>query len=629
MASTYNSFMQIEQVDPGIDVSDLEDREILMLHNALHSYYREFNNGRGVEGWELDDVIEKHGEVREKMEENDLVHEELSELDEVGENLNQSMEVDTEVQSWATQLVQAENRSEFVTDNPPDANWFLEAIQAVNDIDESVDLTEYVTLSYKQVSELKEWEQQWVREIGLEPEQSGAIGYQFNEDTSQGVLLLRDLQEGGESYVTALGTEVLNRSEDVEQSYRAYDALAERIEQGDEATQALTTLSQRDDIGSQFTEGVELGSEVEQGEVVDADEEYRWYVWEGEDEAVSWLDEHDFNSDGDTETDGEFLVIENPEAEDEHDTYRREWVGDASTPDDWNGDPGEIEGDDPRPVLFNWGVEDDENVEISSFWFAVDPPEGGETEEQSLDDLLQGEIIDDTDAGEHRWYVWEQEEAEQWLTNHNFRVPEPEQEGEFLTYEIEDPGEYEILNNDWHGPWGVPHNFVAGLDERPVLLTLGKDDEDDLQAEVQAVKFQVERPAELPELQQFGIKDAEQDFYWYQWDKSEASTWLQGRGISAGVGHEDGKFYSYEVNDAEEYDELQTTWEGKRLPPDEDKLAGGEKPRLVTYGVTQDGEREVQEVKFLTQMATNQLLSRYACRQGLTKSEIEEVIEHE
>lgn len=90
--------MDIEQVDSDIDVESLADRELVMLHAALHSYWVEFQNGREIEGWSKNDVIDVHGEVRAQLKERGLPHQELNGLDDVlkQQSTSRSMAVELE-----------------------------------------------------------------------------------------------------------------------------------------------------------------------------------------------------------------------------------------------------------------------------------------------------------------------------------------------------------------------------------------------------------------------------------------------------------------------------------------------------------------------------------------------------
>lgn len=71
----------IEQADPNVDVEQLEDRELMMLHTALHSKWKHIQNGRPIEDWSKNDVIETHEEVRSQLDDRGLPHPELNDLD--------------------------------------------------------------------------------------------------------------------------------------------------------------------------------------------------------------------------------------------------------------------------------------------------------------------------------------------------------------------------------------------------------------------------------------------------------------------------------------------------------------------------------------------------------------------
>lgn len=470
--------MQLNQADPDVDVPSTDDDELLMLHTALHSFYREFQLDREVEGWDLDSVVQTHEEVREEMEDRELPHQELSDLDDEDpdEDLDQSV-----VSEWASEFVESSDPTEFIQSNPPEMDWYLEAIDAVQEIDESVDLTDYVTLSATDVDDLDQEEHpvEWLQGVGV----GSVVGYTLNEEEDSGVVLAK---QDGDFGVYLNDDEVwCGQSGDV--GYEQYEDISQRIEDGE----AYEEISQS------------IGEEVSDEEV----------------------------------------------------------------------------------------------------------------------DLFQGEVIEDTDAGEHRWYIWEQDEAETWLENNNFDTSEPVEEGEFLSYPQAEEGDFEVLENEWRGPWFPPHNFVQGFDERPVLLTVGKTDEESLQAEVQAIKFQVERPPELPDLQASG----EIDYYWYQFDQAEAREWLKERDIAAGASEQDGPFARFEVESADRYEDLETVWEGLRQEPESDALAGGDKPRRVVYGVDEDGEREMQAVEFLTEPTMEQRAVEYINRLGVDPEEISDV----
>ena len=67
----------VEQGSPDIRVGSLSNPELHAYHMELHSYWREFEDGRGVEGWTKDKLIEKHDEVYAEIEKRELTHEKL------------------------------------------------------------------------------------------------------------------------------------------------------------------------------------------------------------------------------------------------------------------------------------------------------------------------------------------------------------------------------------------------------------------------------------------------------------------------------------------------------------------------------------------------------------------------
>lgn len=260
---------------------------------------------------------------------------------------------------------------------------------------------------------------------------------------------------------------------------------------------------------------------------------------------------------------------------------------------------------------------------------------GGDQDE----DLIQGEIIGNIND-DYIWYVWDEDEATQWATNNGFSTENQVREGNFISFIQEEGSEFEALINEWRGPPFPPRTFVEGLDDRPYLLTLGFEDEPDDEsfeadqvAQVQAVKFQVERPPEAPEeinedvAAQADIREADRDWYWYLWDRTEVETWLQTNDFGNATGTRDGNFVRVEIQDADEFDRTETTWQGRRVAPTDPQLAGGEKPRRVTFGINDDeSEQEIVAIEFLVSEPTSQLARRFVDKMGYSRGFMEQTL---
>lgn len=608
--------MQLKQFQPEIDVEQLDDSELVMAHTELHSYYRELRQDRKVEGWDMESLVQVHDEVRQQLEARDLPHQELNALD---EESVKKVEASTEATGWVDEFIESDEKEDYVEQSPPKANWFLDAIELVQEIDESINLTNYVTLSATPVEKLEQWAQDWFEPLGVEQ----AIGCYLNDETEAGVALVK-VEESDYPYHIVLGDEVVNQDNRVEQSYKHYQKLADSLAEGksvdeafDELIQAWVVPSNPGSYGladpgtswgdisksksSYFSEESGVSGDTQWS---DADSEVRSAV-------TSYFSASASGTPADS-----FGDLWAPHHRPGGDAVRGGVIAAKGANSGARSEPS-------RPSSIKGRITSHLDAHLREFndKFGDSAPLP-DSVDQGSENYIQGHVIQDTETEEHRWYVWDQAEAERWLQDNGMDVPDPVQEGEFLSYQQAPESDFAELENEWRGPWYPPHSFVQGFDDRPVLLTTGKRDAQDTMAEVQAVKFQTQRPPELPKLSQMDVLDTDQDFYWYQWDQNEASVWLQKQDISSGTDGLNGNFYQHQVADPDEFDELKTVWEGKRSKPTDGELAGGEKPRRVTYGINQEGEREVQKIEFLVSPTFEQLSRAYVSRQGLTEEEL-------
>lgn len=215
--------MNVKQINPDVDVQELQDEQILMTHAALHSYHREIEEmEREIEDWSIDDVTRVHQEVVDEMDERGLPHQEMTDLD---EQVEQSMSPEVE---WAEQFAEADNPSEFVQSNPPEADWYVEAIEAVDEIDQSLDLREYVTLSTADYEELDDVAQEWVDEHDI----SGSlVGYEYYDQEDELIALVKE----AESFSVHQSSECVFESEMPDKAYSEYEQLSGAMAVDDES----------------------------------------------------------------------------------------------------------------------------------------------------------------------------------------------------------------------------------------------------------------------------------------------------------------------------------------------------------------------------------------------------------
>lgn len=588
--------MSVHQIRPDIDVQTLNDEELLMAHMTMHAYYKEFRLGRGKDHWSMEEVVETHDEIKDEIEQREETdHEYISALDNESVEAVQAMEVEMAhkedtAKEWAKDLLQAEDVDQHIRENPPSADWYTKAVDFVEQEDETLDLNEHVSFAAQSYESLKEEVQEWVEQAS--DTEAGVVGYYLNESTETGVLFLKD----GVEYELYADTLHVESAESQTEVLESYNRLVRLVQDGARAERARNILLQEEDwvvpdepeeydMADPETDWEEIdtsldaylqgeGSEVENWDEVS--EEVRQRITSYHSASASGEPADSFEDlwgphhapGGKLVTDGVIQTkAENSGIEDN-----------ADTPQDIRDD---IE------AHLNGHIE-----ELSQEYDEVDPAELEEHVEQ-------GEVIEG--ANDFQWYIWDQGEVEAWLNARGIDVGEAEEEGDFTSYQVADtePGEYDRVVQEWRGPMFPPHRFVEQLDERPYYVTLGAN-ADDTTADLLNVKFLTSTPEQFDDLQQAKIiEDHESDWYWYQWDRNEVEVWLTERDYNPGLGRSRGGFLSVEVNSSDRYDQLNTNWEGRRSTPDTPDLPGGEKPRRVTYGFTEQGDREIQRIDFL------------------------------
>lgn len=605
--------MNVKQFSPDVNVEQLEADELLMAHTSLHSFYREFRLGRDIEGWDSDTIIEMHQKVKDEMDKRGIEHQKLSELDE--DAVEQSANV---VQEWVSKLVEAEDPSEFVQSNPPEMDWYVEAVEVVEDIDQSIDLTDYVTLSATQVGELDSDEHpvDWMGEVGVDQ----VVGYSKRDDV--GVVLSKQKSV----FELHFDGECIEQSESGISTYESYQKIADLLEDDEdveEIKQEILEVEQEWDVPQNpssfgMAEPVVDWSEVDTTleaylDGMDTDAE----SWEdlSEDAQVEISRYHAASSSGVPAEN--FSDLWGPHHNADGDVVRSGVIAAKQANAGARSEPN-------RPDELEDDINNHLNEHLANFnqEFGDEEAPLPDSVDQGVESV-QGMVLDDESVDDHRWYVWDQEEAEEWLEAHGFDASEPEEEGEFLSYVQNDAQMFDEVETEWRGPRIRPWKFVPQLDDRPVMVTIGYQGEDEMIGQVQAVKFQVEEPPTLP-VNQMSVQETEKDWYWYRYNRQEAKMWLKEQGISAGIGEENGSFVKFEVESPDQYQKLTKRWQGKRNPPSDLKdMAGGEKPRRITYGVNQEGEKELQAVEFLVEPTIEQKAMAFVEENNVDLSDVE------
>ncbi|MFB6236927.1 MAG: hypothetical protein ABEH81_01015 [Halopenitus sp.] len=463
--------MEVTQIDPSINVSELNDDDLLMAHATLHSFWREMEQvGRNIEGWTMDDVIGVHQKVRSEMDQRDLKHQNLNALD------DEEVDQKREAEQWAEGFVEVESKQKYLEENPVDADWFLEAVDEVQQIDESLDVGEYVTLSSVEVDQLDdEHPHEWFQSCEVDE----LVGYVYDE--GDGVVLSK--QDGEFEILSGEGS--LYQSDEADKAYSTYLELSEQIRDGSSVEEATQEVLEQAPKSAAYNDDADLATiytiaqEGSGDHVIVANAINR--------RSSFGISVHSSGN--------EFQQPEGPSLGPSH---------------------GEIGPFSAGEELLPTGIILDEPLVNGQKFFVA------------LRDMESGDLITD-DSG-------------------NF---------------IFDSGTY------WHHDTDFNQAEEVEID--------GKE----------AYQAQVDT-------------DSDKDWYWYQWEESEIDNWTVQQGLPNGEVEAEDDFIQYEVRDANQFDQLETKWEGQREPGDVEQLAGGEKPRRVTYGVNEDEERVVQKVEFRT-----------------------------
>jgi len=97
-----------------------------------------------------------------------------------------------------------------------------------------------------------------------------------------------------------------------------------------------------------------------------------------------------------------------------------------------------------------------------------------------------GEILEEP-VGPYKWYVWDQDQARQWLEDHDFgEVLKEEKSDNFHDFRLADPDEFDDFSREWQGLKNKPEDEPDD-DDLPRLLQFGIPE--DGESEVQAVFF--------------------------------------------------------------------------------------------------------------------------------------------
>lgn len=592
----------INQIGTDIDVEQLEDDELLMAHMALHAYYKEFRMGRGKDGWTLEEVVQMHDEIRQTIEDRDEIdHDYISGLD--NESVDAVQKLDIEMghredmaKEWVDDLLQSESVSKHVQQNPPNADWYTKAVDFLEQEDPTINLTEHVTFAAQSFETFDEGIQDWIKQAA--GNEVGAVGYHFNEDTETGALFLK--QEG--EYAVYVDNTELETTESQTEALEMYQGAVRYIQDGGRCQYVVNELTQEANWEViQTPEELELASPDTELEGEFTLEEFRQEF--DYDEEESW---DEFSEEDRKEITQRFTIsASGSPAEEFSDLHAPRVTSDGQmvlqavveTKQANSGISGEID----IPGNIRDDVESNLNGIIEQF-----SEEYGTSGPDTIT-LEQGELIPDVDD-DHRWYVWEQDEARRWMDSEGIDYGEPELRGTFIQFPVNDQDDYGIIKNEWFGPSWAPHFFIQELDRKPMLVTLGMEDEESRQGDIISIQFQVEEPPEF-NIGQMEVVDADMDWYWYQWNEPEVETWLHDRELAVMEQEEDDQFIRAVVQEPDQFEKLDRSWQGSRSKPtDATTLAGGEKPRRVVYGETEDGEKVVQAVEFLKDNPVEQAL---------------------
>lgn len=606
--------MNLSQIRPDVNVQMLNNKELLMAHMTTHAYYKEFRRGRGKEHWDLEQVIETHNEIREEIEQRDDVeHDYINALDNEAveaEALHIEMQhKETTAEKWVDELLQADSVDKHIRENPPSADWFSKAANFLQQEDASIDLEDHVKFSSKSFDQVDESVQEWVQEA--HGEEVGVVGYYLNEQTESGVLFVED----GVEYHLYADTLPVASNESQTEALESYDALTRLLQDGVRAERARNIIKQQDEwvIPNNPSDYGMAEPDTSWGDV---DKSMSAYL-SGEDaDADSWEDAsedvrstitsyHSASASGNPADN--FSDLWGPHHRPGGDVVYNGVVAAKAANSGARSDP-----DTPTDIRDD--IESHLNSHLEEFADEYDDIEGPEQMLQAHTHAVSDEqgphYADENPRSDkrYRWYVWDQEEAEMWLENQEgFELTEPEQDANFVRYEQTDQELYDT-KMEWRGPAYPDYGHTPVLDGRPVLFEVGfvnetPEGQDYDETTVKAVMFQIEEPPDIMMMDEEQVEQAAKiqsdlDFYWYVWERSEAETYLMENALPHSNTEKDGNFYRIELEDPNQYEEVIRTWEGSRSSVD-GVPAGGQKPRRVVYGVTEEGEKERQAIEFL------------------------------
>lgn len=437
---------QVIQIHPEVDPESLSDEQLVMAHMSIHAYYREFRQGRGeqMDGWTVEEVIETHQEIADELEQRELGHERMSGLDEEAAPMAQgeSIEFDGEVE-----------------EQPDEAEWMFQALDFVEMHDKTLDMNKFVSMAFDTYEDFSVWQKDWADHTFEDPESVGLIAFEVNQDTNTSVFFVKDF-ESDQSYQLYLNDVKVHQTDKQELAFSWYRPLAEMVYDGASVEQAYKKTF------------------LKQGRVIDTDQDHRWYVWDGEEEANGWLRDHDYNPDDmATGQEGNMLGYEVDGSDFED--YRQEWQGNQNPPSDDFSAEDAREGDtDERPVLFRYGIQeggDDADATLATILFQVEEPdESDQSAEQGLEEieLNQFGVIQDP-SEDYKWYVWNRTEAEQWVREQGYDA-ELERDGDYLVANLrDDEGTY----RSWRGSRAVPEDGDLPEQSKPRRVAFAEDED--------------------------------------------------------------------------------------------------------------------------------------------------------